>query len=252
MINKKNEVQENGMKNFKEIVASAHINYLFGAGVNGRAFPQLNSFTETMEYMRGLESDVETSFEEKLNSLSIENRDLAAKKFCEEFNFKSINIDYENSSIKNLKKLIEITHKLVNTTENRQMSMKKVNIFTLNYDDIVENVIDDLGYFKTVATVDNLRTMPLFDIAPYNLEYKKEMPAYVIAKLHGTIKNGKLKPNQIIYLGNQKYENSMAANFFEVIFKMKSELMKMNAVLFVIGYSGADKHINGVINDCID
>ena len=129
--------------------------------------------------------------------------------------------------------------------------MKKINIFTLNYDNIVETILDNLGYFKTIATVDNLKTMPLFDIIPYNLEYESEMPAFVVAKIHGTIKNDKINPNQIIYPGNQKYETSLAADFFEVIFKMKSELMKLNALLFIIGYSGADNHINKVIYDCI-
>lgn len=244
-----NNVQENGLKNFKEIVASSHINFLFGAGVNGRAFPQLNAFTDTIEFMNTLGVDNNLSFEGKLNSLPLEKRVLAAQKFCEEFNNKEI--DFENSSLINLKKLLEITYKLVSTTENRQKSMKKINIFTLNYDSIVETIIDDLGYFKTIATVDNLKSMPLFDVIPYNLEYKSEMPAFVIAKIHGTIKMNKLNSNQIIYPGNQKYETSLAADFFEVIFKMKSELMKLNAVLFIIGYSGADSHINKVINDCL-
>ncbi len=246
----KPEDDETELKDFREIVASSHINFLFGAGVNGKAFPQLRNFTNTIKYMEELGQTGDTLFEEKLNGLSEELRIKAAKKFCEEFN--EIKVDYEDQSILNLKGLLEITCKLVNLTENRQSSMKKINIFTLNYDDIVENIIDDLGYFKTVATVDNLRTMPLFDVVPYNLEYKKEMPAFVVAKIHGTIRKGILAPRQIIYPGNQKYESSMASDFFEVIFKMKSELMKMNAVLFVIGYSGADNHINNVIKDCID
>lgn len=31
----------------KDILATSNINFLFGAGINGRAFPQLNGLTET-------------------------------------------------------------------------------------------------------------------------------------------------------------------------------------------------------------
>lgn len=243
-------IQKLGIDNFKEIIASSHINFLFGAGVNGCAFPQLNNFRETISFMEEMGASNEGTFEEKLNSLDLINRETAAKKFCEEFN--SVEIDYNNNSLINLKKLLKICNDLVSLTENRQKSMKKINIFTLNYDNIVENILDDLGYFKTVATVDNLKTIPLFDVIPFNLEYNTEMSAFVVAKLHGTIKGNNLSPNQIIYPGNKKYETSLAADFFEVMFKMKSELMKFNSTLFIIGYSGFDNHINKVINDCIE
>ena len=32
----------------KNIIASSHINFLFGAGVNGKAFPQLNGFEKSV------------------------------------------------------------------------------------------------------------------------------------------------------------------------------------------------------------
>ena len=35
----------------KNLISSSHINFLFGAGVNGRAFPQLNGFIETIELL---------------------------------------------------------------------------------------------------------------------------------------------------------------------------------------------------------
>ena len=33
---------------------------------------------------------------------------------------------------------------------------------------------------------------------------------------------------------------------------MKEELIKQNAVLIVIGYSGNDEHLNGIISDAIE
>ena len=32
---------------------------------------------------------------------------------------------------------------------------------------------------------------------------------------------------------------------------MKGELLKKNSVLFVIGYSGGDDHVNGIISDAL-
>ena len=36
----------------KNIIASSHINFLFGAGVNGKAFPQLEGFEKTIFELR--------------------------------------------------------------------------------------------------------------------------------------------------------------------------------------------------------
>lgn len=36
------------------------------------------------------------------------------------------------------------------------------------------------------------------------------------------------------------------------MFLMKTQLIKRNSVLFVIGYSGNDKHINEIISDSIE
>ena len=51
---------------------------------------------------------------------------------------------------------------------------------------------------------------------------------------------------------NKKYETALGPKFFELMFLMKSELIRRNAVLMVIGYSGNDEHINGIISDAIE
>jgi hypothetical protein len=78
------------------------------------------------------------------------------------------------------------------------------------------------------------------------------MPTYCIAKLHGTVNGGKISPEDIIYPGLSKYNKALDADYFEVLFKMKSELFKYNSILIVIGYSGYDEHINRIIKECIN
>ena len=52
--------------------------------------------------------------------------------------------------------------------------------------------------------------------------------------------------------GNEKYKTALGSKFFELMFLMKSQLIRRNSILFVIGYSGNDKHLNEIISDSIE
>lgn len=235
--------------NFREIFASSHVNFLFGAGVNGNAFKQLKDFVETLEILKDIEGD---GLESKLNNADGKTKENAINKFCEEFTKFNNDIDFTKESINNIKKMFVSINKVVNDTENRNNSMKKINVFTLNYDSIIEDILNDLGYFFNQVTVKKLKSIPVFDIIGYNLETKRYMPTYCIAKLHGTICNGKITRENIIYPGLSKYSKALDADYFEVLFKMKSELFKFNSTLIIIGYSGYDEHINRIIKESIN
>ena len=58
-------------KNFinKNIIASSHINFLFGAGVNGKAFPQLNGFEKSVNKMEEILSKKIENFEDSINEM---------------------------------------------------------------------------------------------------------------------------------------------------------------------------------------
>lgn len=234
--------------NFREIFASSHINFLFGSGVNGKAFKQLNNFVKTLEILKDVTGD---GFEDKLNNANDELRATAIEKFCEEFNEFNIDVDNNNESIKHIKDLFMKVNKIIETTENRNSSMKKINVFTLNYDSIVEDSLNDLGYFNNIITVEKLEAIPIFDIIGYNIETERYIPTYCVAKLHGSVDKGKIKSSNIVYPGLNKYDKTLGADFFQVLFKMKSELMKFNSLLIIIGYSGLDKHINKLIGEAI-
>ena len=52
------------------VLSSSHINFLFGAGVNGKAFPQLKSFTDTLSKIEELGGNIENGLESGIDSLS--------------------------------------------------------------------------------------------------------------------------------------------------------------------------------------
>lgn len=55
-----------------KILSSSHLNFLFGSGVNGKAFPQFDGFTRTLKSLKDVGAKSE-NLEQALNE--IENKD---------------------------------------------------------------------------------------------------------------------------------------------------------------------------------
>lgn len=136
-------------------------------------------------------------------------------------------------------------NQIIENSENRTNSMKQVNVYTLNYDSIVETAIEEMGLITNHLSSTNIETFDsLFNIVAYDYALKKFIPTYLISQLHGDLKNP-------ILPGVNKYDDILQAKKFELLFKMKEHLSRRCSVLFVIGYSGHDKHINNILKDCI-
>lgn len=238
-------MEEKQFKFDSKILSSAHIHFLFGAGVNGKAFPQLELFAKTIKELKKYVPDYD-GFENSLNSINKEDdKEKVYDIFKEEFKEYSKNINYDNESINNIKKLFAIINKLIDQSENRTKTTKQVNIYSLNYDYIIENSLNELGFLVNSISYDNYYHHDrFFDMIGYNNKYQKFMPTYLVLKLHGSID----KP---IFPGNNKYDDALQRKRFELFFTMKEKLSKYNSVLFVIGYSGRDEHINEILNDCV-
>ncbi|MGM9970667.1 MAG: hypothetical protein ACI35S_09775 [Anaeroplasma sp.] len=87
-----------------KILASAHINFLFGAGVNGSAFPQINKFKKSIKLLQELLGEEVKNFEKGIDKLAL-------------LVFNKDNKDYDNviSEMNNLienhpKKISKIMH----------------------------------------------------------------------------------------------------------------------------------------------
>lgn len=183
----------------KDILASSNINFLFGAGVNGRAFPQLSGFTETNELLNEKYIGENQNFEEKLNSLQEKDKKLVINKFLEEFNSFIKDIDDTHKDIIDIQDLFKNVYELIDKKEDRQIESFKCNVFTLNYDDIVENILESNSYFNKVITVDRFVRTNIFDMVGFNYKYKKYIPTFIITKLHGSVTKGTLTQDTVIY-----------------------------------------------------
>lgn len=228
-----------------KILSSSHLNFLFGSGVNGKAFPQFDGFTRTLKSLKDVGAKSE-NLEQALNE--IENKDERKKilvTFKEELKEKNDEIEWNNPSIANIKNMFSSINQIIENSENRTNSMKQVNVYTLNYDSIVETAIEEMGLITNHLSSTNIETFDsLFNIVAYDYALKKFIPTYLISQLHGDLKNP-------ILPGVNKYDDILQAKKFELLFKMKEHLSRRCSVLFVIGYSRHDKHINNILKDCI-
>lgn len=232
----------------KEALASGYINFLFGAGVNGSSFPNMrNGFESTKKELakygcRGL--DIESD----LRTLSEEDANKVIGIFIDEFN--KIEPNRMCSSYDNLKNLMTTIYSIIDRTENRQAYSKKINIFTLNYDRIVEGILDDAGYFYHIITANKDDTRAIPDVIGYDVVKKGFVPTFSVSKIHGSAEsNNRLSKERVILPVKDKGGKALSREFFRVLFKMKGELEKRNAILFIIGYSGADEDVNSIIKE---
>lgn len=229
-----------------KIISSCHINFLFGAGVNGGAFPQLDNFKETIGAIKGyIGSYPNLSFEDAFDKLDDKQKEEVRELFIKEFNEHLDKLNINHESVTNLQNLLAKINEIVDKSENRNHSMKQINIFTANYDDIVERILKRLGYLYNSISATNFENHnQFFNMVGYDFIYRKFIPTFFVSKIHGDI-------NDPILPGLNKYDKALEANKFEILFKMKEKLLRPYSLLFVIGYSGRDEHINKILNDCV-
>lgn len=232
-----------------KILGSCNVNFLFGAGVNGRAFPFFAQFEETIAKMNEL-GLLGRNIENALQACSDENKQQTVlNAFIDEFNGNKYEL--EHPSLMNLRSLLSATHRAVGMAENGHPESKRINVFTLNYDRIVEELLETSGYFNYTLKRETKAFLP-FNVVGYNTETRAFIPTFAIYKLHGSVgADRKLSPEGIVFPGQDKL-GSIISDFYETLFAMKGELLRKNAALVVIGYSWSDEHINDVIDSAID
>ena len=233
----------------KNILSSAHINFLFGAGVNGASFKTLSQFVKTNNLIKSKGVSLEDGFEDAIDELDDDAREEVLECFKNEFKElwkDGTGIDWKNGSICNIDNLLRKTYSIVRETQNRNDDMKQVNIFTVNYDEIIEHEVEKLGFFYNAISASYVGEKSfLLNVIGYDYVAKRYIPSFLISKLHGNIENP-------ILPGKRKYQEILNENYFEIAFNMKEQLSKQNSILIVIGYSGNDKHINKILKECVD
>lgn len=234
----------------RKVLGSCSVNFLFGAGVNGKAFPYFAQFKKTIETMneKGLAGN---NIEAALACCPDEEiRQAVLDAFVDEYNSYS---DYrlDDESLLNLRRMLVSFASVVGRAENRHPETKRLNVFTLNYDRIVEETLEDSGLFSYTLTQDKAKGRLPFNIVGYNTSTHAFVPTFCVYKLHGSVSIDRaLSADNIVFPGQDKL-GSVLSHFYETLFAMKGELLKRNSALFVIGYSWSDDHVNGIISDAI-
>lgn len=173
--------------------------------------------------------------------------------------------DYDESYLKH--------SAFINTVSHLVKTPSKLSIVTTNYDTLIEDAADSIGF--TVIDGFTFAHRPQFDsdmfewnlvkdienIKTRELEYKKNI--INLLKLHGSLtwersdkhifrKEKKNVKNPImIFPSSNKYMQSYQEPYFELFIKFQELLKRPNTLLITTGFSFADNHISQMIIQAI-
>ena len=172
------------------------------------------------------------------------------------------------------------THKtLIRKLLTRPLNLKRVNIFTLNYDTLVEQATDATG----VVLLDGFVGRQCQVFRPESYEQDLYFPGDTtegrvhrsdrvlhLYKLHGSItwrsetpsvgnpygvQHVPFAPNEgpplLIYPTPAKYGETLGHPYSELFRRFAKALVRPQSVLFVIGYGFGDEHVNAIIRQAL-
>ena len=174
-----------------------------------------------------------------------------------------------------LKAYRTLVHKLLT----RPLNLRRANIFTLNYDTLVEQAADAAG----VVLLDGFTGAQCRVFRPESYEQDLYFPAETtegrvhrfdhvlhLHKLHGSITWTTSEPSidnpygvrsaafdpqgsrpLLIYPTPGKYGEALGLPYSELFRRFANSLTRPQSVLFVIGYGFGDQHVNAVIRQAL-
>ena len=161
----------------------------------------------------------------------------------------------------------------------RPLNLRRVNIFTLNYDTLVEQAADAEGVVLLDGFVGTLRRI----FRPESYEQDLYFPAETtegrvhrfdrvlhLYKLHGSITWIATEPSidnpygveagvfdsdgkepLLIYPTPAKYGETLGLPYSELFRRFAAAVVRPQSVLFVIGYGFGDEHVNAIIRQAL-
>ncbi|MBR4982834.1 MAG: SIR2 family protein [Lachnospiraceae bacterium] len=220
---------------------------------------KLNSAFNLEDFLSNL-----LSFEKYVSAIE-HDKYIASKKKILSLIISNTSYDYDNSYLKHSAFINTVSH-LVNAPS-------KLTIVTTNYDTLIEDAADSIGY--TVMDGFSFSHRPYFDsdmfewnlvkdienIKTRELEYKKNI--LNLLKLHGSLtwerdgqgirrkeKSDVIEPI-MIFPSSEKYMQSYQDPYFELFAKFQELLKRPNTLLITSGFSFADNHISQMIIQAI-
>ena len=195
-------------------------------------------------------------------------------KFIEDSMYSKINIDL---SVAGAKETLGLYKQLYQKTALRNKDLSRINIFTTNNDLFNEKALDTLNINYNNGFGGGLERV--FNPARFNFTFSKKIDANLekfeplenmvyLYKLHGSISwveeegnslfnihevsvtGGKDKGDEshvLIYPTPLKQEQSLGTPYADLIREFQTKLSQPNSVIFIIGYSFSDEHLNNII-----
>lgn len=195
-------------------------------------------------------------------------------KHIEDSMYSQINIDL---SSEHAKKSLDLYKRFYQKTVLRNKDLSRINIFTTNNDLFNEKALDTLNINYNNGFGGGLERV--FNPARFNFTFSKKIDANLekfeplenmvyLYKLHGSISwieqegnslfnihevpvtGGKRKGDEshvLIYPTPLKQAQSLSTPYADLIREFQTKLSQPNSVIFIIGYSFSDEHLNNII-----
>lgn len=195
-------------------------------------------------------------------------------RFIEKDIFNEINIDFSTDT---QKQVLETYQRFYQKVALRNKDLSRISVFTTNNDIYNETALDSMNIHYVNGFGGGLHKY--FNPALFNYTYSKRMDLSVdkyepvenmvyLYKIHGSVNwvydgnsqnfffNIKEEPkldeynpdnNVIIYPTPTKQNKSLGAPYVDLFRELQHKLLEHNTVLFVIGYSFSDQHVNDIL-----
>lgn len=169
--------------------------------------------------------------------------------------------------------------KLIKKLVTRPLTLKRVGLFTLNYDRLLEQAADGEGVVLLDGFVGNAKRVFRPDSYDHDLYFPAETTegrvhrldrVLHLYKLHGSINWRQVKPSWhdpygleaaaapvddadlvAIYPTPAKYGDTLLMPYAEVFRRLANTIVRPQATLIVIGYGFGDEHVNAVIRQAL-
>lgn len=212
------------------------------------------------------------NYDDRCNELKICNELI---KTIEEVIFYKINVDLKNTESQ---KVLKIYQDFYSKLALRNKDLSRLNIFTTNNDLFNETALDSLNIHYINGFGGGINKF--FNPALFNYTFSKRMDTSIekfepvenmvyLYKIHGSVNwiedNSKSNTffkirevsfpekmeaserNILIYPTPTKQNKSLGSPYVELFREFQKKLLEAHSVLFVIGYSFSDEHVNNVI-----
>jgi hypothetical protein len=194
-------------------------------------------------------------------------------KYIQDFMFREINVSFEEEESK---KALELYKTFYSKLSLRNKDVSRINVFTTNNDLFNESALDFLNINYNNGFGGGLERY--FNPARFRYTYSKKVDLNMekfepidnmvyLYKLHGSINwienkgnalfdikeipiNGGDKASgtpALIYPTPLKQNQSLGAPYADLIREFQAKLTLPNSVVFIIGYSFSDEHLNNII-----